>query len=216
MGKTIYRHVHMFPKLELTAHVQPVTSSTLRVKLTITPDFQFDEKYHGKAEPFWILVEVKFSTPKYPRLNYVFIDNHKNHPRLTFPIGCWWRTYTSLWIFYIKTEICRRRTYSYIYSTFIWTITSTIFCKTCLGQMDRLGNSITVVFPSFDSSRQISTTYWITWFATNSYYWIEKSYLWNFICKVFYFLFFILFIIFFFLFFFLYFRLNLFIKINYQ
>ena len=74
----------MFPKLELTAHVQPVTSSTLRVKLTITPDFQFDEKYHGKAEPFWILVEVKFSTPKYPRLNYVFIDNHKNHPRPPF------------------------------------------------------------------------------------------------------------------------------------
>lgn len=65
MGKTLYRHVHMFPKLDLTAHVQPVTSGTLRIELTIAPDFQYDEKYHGKAEPFWILVEVKFFEKNY-------------------------------------------------------------------------------------------------------------------------------------------------------
>jgi len=57
MGKNIYKHVHQFPKLELTAHVQPITRSVLRVELTITPDFQFEEKYHGLAEPFWVLVE---------------------------------------------------------------------------------------------------------------------------------------------------------------
>lgn len=43
--------------MELTAHVQPITRSVLRVELTITPDFQFDEKIHGNAEPFWIFVE---------------------------------------------------------------------------------------------------------------------------------------------------------------
>ncbi len=57
MGKAVHRHVHHFPKLELTAHVQPITSVVVRIELTITPDFQFDEKYHGKAEPFWIFVE---------------------------------------------------------------------------------------------------------------------------------------------------------------
>lgn len=31
--------------------------STLRVELTITPDFQWDEKIHGHSEAFWILVE---------------------------------------------------------------------------------------------------------------------------------------------------------------
>jgi pre-mRNA-splicing helicase BRR2 len=31
--------------------------STLRVELTITPDFQWDEKLHGASEAFWILVE---------------------------------------------------------------------------------------------------------------------------------------------------------------
>ena len=31
--------------------------STLSVELTITPDFQWDEKIHGSSEAFWILVE---------------------------------------------------------------------------------------------------------------------------------------------------------------
>ncbi|XP_014676711.1 PREDICTED: U5 small nuclear ribonucleoprotein 200 kDa helicase-like [Priapulus caudatus] len=57
MGKTIHKFVHQFPKLELAAHIQPITRSTLRVELTITPDFQWDEKLHGNSEAFWILVE---------------------------------------------------------------------------------------------------------------------------------------------------------------
>ena len=31
--------------------------STLQVELTITPDFQWDEKIHGHSEAFWIFVE---------------------------------------------------------------------------------------------------------------------------------------------------------------
>ncbi|XP_041761550.1 putative U5 small nuclear ribonucleoprotein 200 kDa helicase [Anopheles merus] len=57
LGKTIYRYIHQFPKLELSTHIQPITRSTLRVELTITPDFQWDEKVHGQSEAFWILVE---------------------------------------------------------------------------------------------------------------------------------------------------------------
>nr|XP_022344638.1 U5 small nuclear ribonucleoprotein 200 kDa helicase-like [Crassostrea virginica] len=56
-GKTIHKYVHLFPKLELSVHVQPITRATLRVELTITPDFQWDEKVHGTSEAFWILVE---------------------------------------------------------------------------------------------------------------------------------------------------------------
>lgn len=56
-GKAVHKLVHQFPKVELAAHVQPVTRSTLRIELTITPDFQYDEKVHGNAEPFWIWVE---------------------------------------------------------------------------------------------------------------------------------------------------------------
>lgn len=57
LGKTIHKYVHQFPKLELSTHIQPITRSTLRVELTITPDFQWDDKLHGQSEAFWILVE---------------------------------------------------------------------------------------------------------------------------------------------------------------
>ncbi|XP_055517961.1 U5 small nuclear ribonucleoprotein 200 kDa helicase [Leucoraja erinacea] len=57
MGKTIHKYIHQFPKLELSVHIQPITRSTLKVELTITPDFQWDEKIHGSSEAFWILVE---------------------------------------------------------------------------------------------------------------------------------------------------------------
>ena len=50
MGKNIHRFVHQFPKLELSVHIQPITRSTLKVELTITPDFQWEEKIHGNSE----------------------------------------------------------------------------------------------------------------------------------------------------------------------
>ncbi|KAG8936165.1 DEIH-box ATPase [Tulasnella sp. 418] len=56
-GKIVHRLVHCFPKLDIQAHVQPITRSLMRVDLTITPDFQWDERYHGTAQTFWIVVE---------------------------------------------------------------------------------------------------------------------------------------------------------------
>lgn len=41
----------------LQAQVQPITRSLLRIDLQITPDFEWDEKVHGTAETFLILVE---------------------------------------------------------------------------------------------------------------------------------------------------------------
>ena len=41
-GKLLHRLVHQFPKLELQAHVQPITRSVLKMDLTITPDFAYD------------------------------------------------------------------------------------------------------------------------------------------------------------------------------
>ncbi len=58
MGRTLHRLIHQFPRLELAASVQPVTRSVLKVDLTVTPDFQWDEKVHGTgAEPWLLLVE---------------------------------------------------------------------------------------------------------------------------------------------------------------
>ena len=41
----------------MSAQVQPITRTLLRIDLTITPDFRWDEKYHGTSESFFILVE---------------------------------------------------------------------------------------------------------------------------------------------------------------
>ncbi|KAK8597890.1 hypothetical protein V6N13_095285 [Hibiscus sabdariffa] len=57
MGKTLHRFIHQFPKLNLAAHVQPITRTVLRVELTITPDFQWYDKVHGLVEPFWVIIE---------------------------------------------------------------------------------------------------------------------------------------------------------------
>ncbi|PKI82775.1 Brr2p [Malassezia vespertilionis] len=56
-GRLVHRLVHQFPRLELQAYFQPLTPSLLQVHLTITPDFQWDERVHGGAQSFWLFVE---------------------------------------------------------------------------------------------------------------------------------------------------------------
>ncbi|KAJ5085699.1 hypothetical protein N7532_010470 [Penicillium argentinense] len=56
-GRVVCDLVSKFPRLELQAHVQPITRSMLRFELTITPNFIWDDSVHGAAQDFWILVE---------------------------------------------------------------------------------------------------------------------------------------------------------------
>ncbi|PWN30839.1 putative ATP dependent RNA helicase [Jaminaea rosea] len=56
-GRLVHRLVNQFPRLELQAFFQPLTRSLLSVQLTLTPDFQWDEKIHGGAQSFHVLVE---------------------------------------------------------------------------------------------------------------------------------------------------------------
>ena len=48
-----YTHIYV----RLQAQVQPITRSLLRIDLSIVPDFRWDEKIHGSAETFLIMVE---------------------------------------------------------------------------------------------------------------------------------------------------------------
>ena len=56
-GRTVCDLVSKFPRLEVQAQVQPITRSILRVELSITPNFVWDDEVHGPAQDFWILVE---------------------------------------------------------------------------------------------------------------------------------------------------------------
>ena len=57
MGRTLHKLVHQFPKLELSAHIQPITRSMLRVEFTLISDFQYDIKVHGYVQIFHVIVE---------------------------------------------------------------------------------------------------------------------------------------------------------------
>ncbi|CAL4954921.1 unnamed protein product [Urochloa decumbens] len=57
MGRQMHKCIHQLPKLNLSAHVQPFTHTVLGFELTITPDFQWDDRIHGYVEPFWVIVE---------------------------------------------------------------------------------------------------------------------------------------------------------------
>ncbi|ODN91338.1 pre-mRNA-splicing helicase BRR2 [Cryptococcus wingfieldii CBS 7118] len=49
--------VDKFPRLDIQAHVLPLTRSLLKINVTVTPDFQWDRDIHGASQLFWILVE---------------------------------------------------------------------------------------------------------------------------------------------------------------
>jgi pre-mRNA-splicing helicase BRR2 len=57
MGKPLHKIIHQFPRLELAAHVQPITRNVVKVELTLTPDFQWDFEVHGFVEPWWVFVQ---------------------------------------------------------------------------------------------------------------------------------------------------------------
>lgn len=56
-ARLVHRLAREFPRLELHAHVQPITRSLLRVELTLTPSFKWNDALHGTAQLFWVIVE---------------------------------------------------------------------------------------------------------------------------------------------------------------
>ncbi|KAJ1680235.1 Pre-mRNA splicing [Spiromyces aspiralis] len=56
-GKLLHKYIHSVPRLDVRAHVLPLTRSLLKIELTLTPDFMWDSKYHGAAQVFWVWVE---------------------------------------------------------------------------------------------------------------------------------------------------------------
>ncbi|KAG0348201.1 hypothetical protein BG004_005744 [Podila humilis] len=62
MGQTISKCVDQFPVLQMDAKVAPITRNVLRVSLTITPDFVWNDRIHGFNEPWWIWVEDSNNT----------------------------------------------------------------------------------------------------------------------------------------------------------
>jgi pre-mRNA-splicing helicase BRR2 len=56
MGKTLHKYVHSIPRVQLSAVALPITRSLLKIELSVTPDFNFDEKLQGFLQLFWVIV----------------------------------------------------------------------------------------------------------------------------------------------------------------
>ena len=57
-GPEILHLVRAFPFVSLAASIQPITRTVLKVLLTITPDFEWQDRLHGStSEPWWVWVE---------------------------------------------------------------------------------------------------------------------------------------------------------------
>ncbi|XP_065652394.1 activating signal cointegrator 1 complex subunit 3 isoform X2 [Hydra vulgaris] len=58
MGSTLKSCAFQIPRVQLGASIHPITRTVLRLNLKVIPDFEWNDKYHGKvAEPWWIWVE---------------------------------------------------------------------------------------------------------------------------------------------------------------
>ncbi|EWC48033.1 pre-mRNA-splicing factor brr2 [Drechslerella stenobrocha 248] len=92
-GRLIHEYLRKFPKVGVQAQVQPVTRSMLRVEMTITPEFVWDESVHGGAEGFWIIAEdcdgenILFSDNFILKKQYTTGEENQHLVEFTVPIS---------------------------------------------------------------------------------------------------------------------------------
>jgi activating signal cointegrator complex subunit 3 len=80
IGGEVQACCRQIPFLELSATVQPLTRSVLKVQLEIYPSFQWSDKLHGTMQPFWIWIEDGESEHIY-HSEYFMLHKSKKHAR---------------------------------------------------------------------------------------------------------------------------------------
>ncbi|OQS02858.1 hypothetical protein THRCLA_04811 [Thraustotheca clavata] len=60
-AEKVLQHIKYLPYLNVDIVAQPVTEGVLRMTVDITCDFEWDDKYHGKVESWWVWVEDEAS-----------------------------------------------------------------------------------------------------------------------------------------------------------
>lgn len=56
-GKLLFDALQNFPRVSMLANILPLTRSLLRIELSITPEFDWNEESTSYTEPFWLTVE---------------------------------------------------------------------------------------------------------------------------------------------------------------
>ncbi|ELT88015.1 hypothetical protein CAPTEDRAFT_159536 [Capitella teleta] len=80
MGSRVKQCVEQIPQVSLEASIQPITRTVLRVRLSIVPEFQWNDKVHGLGtEPFWIWVEDPDNNHIYHSEYFMMHKKHVQH-----------------------------------------------------------------------------------------------------------------------------------------
>merc|ERR1719482_2713323 len=53
----VQKYIRRVPNLELKANIQPITSTIMRISLSLKPDFDWSDRWSGPSEPFYVWVE---------------------------------------------------------------------------------------------------------------------------------------------------------------
>jgi activating signal cointegrator complex subunit 3 len=77
-GDKIQKLIRMLPYVEVTCAVQPVTSSVLRFHIELHPVWNWQARWHGGAEAFWLLVEDSENNRIYHHEYVIF--SRRTHP----------------------------------------------------------------------------------------------------------------------------------------
>ena len=87
LGGVILHAVKQLPYLDMEASVQPITRSVLRMTLTLTAAFEWNDRLHGTSEPFWLWVEDADNEHIYHTEYYLLNKaNYRDSHQLVFTI----------------------------------------------------------------------------------------------------------------------------------
>lgn len=77
-GKNIARLVRNFPTVSVDAEIAPLNRDVLRIKLWVSPDFEWNDRIHGKSESYYIWVENSETSQIYHH-EFFILNRRKLH-----------------------------------------------------------------------------------------------------------------------------------------
>jgi replicative superfamily II helicase len=79
MQDDLYKFASYIPYFDIEVVCQPITRAILKVQVTLVADFEWNDRWNGKSEPFWIMVDNETEI-----LHSEFFMLHKKDVRKTF------------------------------------------------------------------------------------------------------------------------------------
>lgn len=90
MGNTLSKLLDNFPTLSVEAEIAPLNRDVLRIRLSLYPEFSWNDRHHGTSEAYWIWVENSDTSEIYHHEYFILSRKklHDNHElNFTIPLS---------------------------------------------------------------------------------------------------------------------------------